>query len=224
MSAFNTISRELIDAWLQRGETAVPEDLYTGVIERLNVKMALSVVVTSAADPYDWRFRRVKDFGFKSRLLTQMKQQFPDAALRDLDRAFIDDAVIPAYTRALEVGRPLLELVTTRLLGVRIGYQRLILPQKSEEGPAWCISLVEGRFFVAPVKEAKTDITDDNIIQLLIEGQTTKEIGALLHLSPRTTEHRIDRLKTRFEASNVVHLLAKLIASQMDGSKIEKSL
>ena len=134
MSAFNTISRELIDAWLQRGETTVPEDLYAGVIDRLNVKMALSVVVTSADDPYDWRFRRVKDFGFKSRLLNQMQQQFPDAALRDLDRGFIDDAVIPAYTRALEVGRPLLELVRTRLLGVRIGYQRLILPQKSEKG------------------------------------------------------------------------------------------
>lgn len=76
----------------------------------------------------------------------------------------------------------------------------------------------------APIKEAKTDITDDNIIQLLIEGQTTKEIGALLHLSPRTIEHRIDRLKTRFEARNVVHLVAKLVASQMDGSKTEKSL
>jgi hypothetical protein len=120
MSAFNTISRELIDAWLQRGETTVPEDLYAGVIDRLNVKMALSVVVTSADDPYDWRFRRVKDFGFKSRLLNQMQQQFPDAAVRDLDRGFIDDAVIPAYTRALEVGRPLLELVRTRLVGSQL--------------------------------------------------------------------------------------------------------
>ncbi|WP_390919876.1 LuxR C-terminal-related transcriptional regulator [Neorhizobium turbinariae] len=49
----------------------------------------------------------------------------------------------------------------------------------------------------------------------LIEGQTTKEIGDLLQLSPRTIEHRIDRLKTRFEARNLVHLVAKLVANQV---------
>lgn len=215
MSAFNTISQELIDAWLQSDATISPENLYSAVIGRLNIKMALSVVTTVAGDPYDWRFRRVRDFGFKSHLLNQMKQQFPDAALRDLDRRFIDDAIITAYSRALEAKRPAIDLVRTKLLGVRIGYERLILPQKCDGKPGWCVSLVEGRFFISPMREAKTDITDDNIIQLLIEGQATKEIAELLHLSPRTIEHRIDRLKNRFEARNLVHLVAKLVATQV---------
>ncbi|MBB2684364.1 UNVERIFIED_ORG: DNA-binding CsgD family transcriptional regulator [Rhizobium etli] len=215
MSSFNTIAQDLIDVWLRSDEMTNPESLYAEIIKRSTIKMALSVVTTVADNPYDWRFLRVKDFGFKSHLLNQMKQQFPDAALRDLDRSFVDDAIIPAYSRAIEVGHPTLELVRTRLLGVRIGYERLILPQKGNGKPAWCISLVEGRFFVSPTREAKTDITDDNIIQLLIEGQTTKEIAEVLHLSPRTIEHRIDKLKNRFEAKNLVHLVAKLVATQV---------
>jgi DNA-binding CsgD family transcriptional regulator len=215
MSSFNTISQDLIDVWLRSDEMTNPESVYAGIINRLTIKMALSVVTTVADNPYDWRFLRVKDFGFKSHLLNQMKQQFPDAALHDLDRSFVDDAIIPAYSRAIEVGRPTLDLVRTRLLGVRIGYERVILPQKGNGKPAWCISLVEGRFFVSPTREAKTDITDDNIIQLLIEGQTTKEIAEVLHLSPRTIEHRIDKLKNRFEAKNLVHLVAKFVATQV---------
>lgn len=223
MSAFNAISQELIDRWLQSAAATSPKDLYSAVVGRLNIKMALSVVSTVADDPYDWRFRRVKDFGFKSPLLNQMKQQFPDAALRDLDRRFIDDAIIGAYSRALEVKRPAIDLVRTKLLGVRIGYERLILPQKCDGKPGWCISLAEGRFFVSPIREAKTDITDENIIQLLIEGHSTKEIAEFLHLSPRTIEHRVDRLKNRFEAKNLVHLVAKLVATQVGRREKESS-
>ncbi len=216
MTSFNALSETLIDAWLLSDEATNPQDLYATILNSLTIKMALSVVATEADDPYDWRFRRVKDFGFRSHLLNQMKQQFPDAALRDLNRSFIDDAIIAPYSRALEVKRPALELVRTKLLGVRIGYERLILPQKCDGKPGWCMSLIEGRFFISPMREAKTDLTDDNIIQLLIEGQSTKEIAEFLHLSPRTIEHRIDRLKSRFEAKNLVHLVAKLVATQIE--------
>lgn len=216
MATFNSLSQTLIDAWLMSDEATNPKDIYATILSSLTVKMALSVVTTVADDPYDWRFRRVKEFGFRSHLLNQMKHQFPDAALRDLNQGFIDDAIIAPYSRALEVKRPAIELVRTKLLGIRIGYERLILPQKCDGKPGWCISLVEGRFFISPMREAKTDITDDNIIQLLIEGQSTKEIAEFLHLSPRTIEHRIDRLKNRFEAKNLVHLVAKLVATQID--------
>lgn len=215
MSSFNTISQSLIDVWLRSSEMADPESVYSSFVSSLSIKMALSVVATGDDDPYDWRFRRVRDFGFKSHLLGQLRLQFPDANLRDLDRGFVDEAIIPTYSRCLQVGRPTLELVRTKVLGVRIGYERLLLPQKCEGRPNWCISLVEGRFFIPPSKEAKTDMTDDNIIQLLIEGQTTKEIAEDLHLSPRTIEHRIDKLKGRFEAKNLVHLVAKLVATQI---------
>lgn len=216
MTSFNSISHDLIDAWLRADSMDDPKSLYAGVMARLSIKMALSVVTTAQDDPYDWHFRRVKDFGFKSRLLDRMRGEFPDSALRDLNRSFVDDAIIPTYSRAVNSRRPTVDLVKTKLLGVRIGYERLILPQKCNGKPGWCISLAEGKFFIPPIQEAKTDITDEGIIQLLIEGHPAKEIAEFLNLSPRTIEHRIDRMKLRLEAKNLVHLVAKLVATQVD--------
>lgn len=215
MTSFNILCHELIDAWLQSYFNTRPEDLYAPVLGKLTIKMALSVVGTVPDDPYDWQFRRVRDFGFKSPQLDRMKREFPDAPLRDLNRGFVDDAIIPAYLSALELRRPTIDMVKVKLIGIRIGYERLILPQKSQGKPGWCISLAEGRFFMPPVQDAKTDTTDDNVIQLLIEGHTAKEIAQVLNLSPRTIEHRIDKLKDRFDARNLVHLVAKLVATQV---------
>lgn len=220
MSTFNSLSHELMDAWLLRDEILKPEELTAIVADRMTLKMALSLLQTEGSDPYRWRFSRLKDFGFQSRLLERVRKELPDAPLGELNRAYIDEAVIPAFSRAVESRRPLLDLVRTRLLGTRVGYQRLILPQKTDGAPRWCISIVEGRFFIPSTREAKTDLTDDSIVQLLIEGHTAKEIAELLHLSPRTIEHRIDRLKERLEAKNLVHLVAKLVASQLDRKEL----
>jgi DNA-binding NarL/FixJ family response regulator len=66
-----------------------------------------------------------------------------------------------------------------------------------------------------PGQDAKTDKTDDNAIQLLIEGHTAKEIAQVLNLSPQTIEHRIDKLKDRFDARNLVHSVANLVETQV---------
>jgi DNA-binding CsgD family transcriptional regulator len=213
---FNALCHDLIDLWLQTDTSDGPESLYAGVLERLTMKMALSVVRTATADPYDWQFQRIRDFGFKSPLLQQVRVALPNAQLRNLDRRFIDEAILPAYSQVISSGRPSIDMVRTKLLGVRVGYERLILPQKTEGKPAWCVSLAEGRFFLPPLQELKSDLVDESIIQLLIEGQTAKEIAGLLDLSPRTIEHRIDRLKSRLEARNLVHLVAKLVATQVE--------
>lgn len=205
-----------MDAWLQAEAGCRPEELCANILGRLTIRMALSTVNTSASDPYHWFFHRVKDFGFKSQLLDRMRREFPDAELKDLNREFVDSAIIPAYTRAIETRRPSIDVVTTKILGVRVGYERLILPEKADGPPTWCISLAEGRFFIPPATVVKTDVTDDGIVQLLIEGQTAKEIAISLDLSPRTVEHRIDRLKARYEAKNLVHLIAKLVGAQVD--------
>ncbi len=216
MDTFNALSHELMDTWLVRDKILKAEELIDILANRMNVKMALNLINIESADPYNWRFTRIKDFGFQSRLMDRVRKEMPNAPLGALNRSYIDDAVVPAFRRAVESRRPILDIVRTRLFGNRVGYQRLILPQKQEGRPEWCISLVEGRFFLPAHKEAKSDITDDCIVQLLIEGHTAREIAELLHLSPRTIEHRIDRMKERLEAKNLVHLVAKLVASQLD--------
>ena len=142
--------------------------------------------------------------------------RFPDAPLRDLDRAFIDRSLVPALRGVIETKRPAIDLVKTSMVGIRVGYERLMIPQKTAGTPQWCVSLAEGRFAIPFHQEAKTDLTDDGIVQLLIEGHTAREIADMLHLSPRTIEHRIDRMKARHEAKNLVHLVAKLVGAQLD--------
>lgn len=216
-STFNAISQTLIDSWLD-AKTPIddPHAFYGTIGDRMTLKMSLNFIDTKSDDPLAWYFQNIKSYGFTTRILN-LKKWFPDSLLGDLpDRSYVVDAVIPHYSRALKIGKPLIDLVQTKVAGINVGYDRLIIPQKSDGRPQWCLSFTEGRFmFNAPV-EAKLDLVDEEIIQLLIEGETAKDIAPILNLSQRTIEHRIDKMKIRYEARNVVHLTAKLFAIHMD--------
>lgn len=216
MASFDTLCHRLIDIWVNAESLETPKELYEPVIKDVTIRMAMSVIDATASDPYDWRFYRVKEWGYRSKLLAQMLREFPNSALRDLNRSFIDSHVIPAFRNAIDAKRPTIDIVKTEVLGVRIGYERIIIPQKTDHVPQWCVSLKVGRFAIPKHEEIGTDLTDEGIIQLLIEGNTSKEIAEMMNLSPRTIEHRIDKMKTRFGARNLVHLVAKLVATQVD--------
>lgn len=216
MASFNSLCHQLIDNWVKADTLETPKDLYGPFIGNLSIKMGLSVVETAASDPYDWHLKRIKAFGYKSKVLERIIAELRDSALRDLDRTFVDEAIIPGFQRVIASNRPIIDFVKTQLLGVRIGYERLILPQKTEGIPKWCLSLAEGRFAIPSHQGPSIDLTDDGIVQLLIEGHTAKEIADMLNLSPRTIEHRIDKMKSRFGAKNLVHLVAKLVGAQVD--------
>lgn len=215
MDSFNILSRALIDTWLTSSNTTSPTEIYSEVAGKLTPKMALFAMRTEACDPYDWHLRRIRNFSFRSSLLAQLAPAFADTALRNLDRDFVDRMMIPAYSRAVMLRRPTKEMVRSQIGTIQVGYERLILPQKTAERPDWCISLVAARYLLPKMLEAKTDAIDENVIQLLIEGHATKEIADWLNLSPRTIEHRLSRLKDRFEAENLVHLVAKIVAAQV---------
>jgi len=216
MASFDSLCHRLIDHWVSVDSLDTPKQLYDPILKEINIKMALSVIETTASDPYDWRFYRVKQWGYKSKVLTRLLQEMPNSALRDLNRSQIDNTVIPAYQRALDSKRPIIDMVKTELVGVRVGYERIIIPQKTDGVPEWCIGLKVGRFAIPAHGKLKADLTDDEIIQLLIEGNTAKEIAEMLKLSSRTIEHRINRMKDRLGAKNLVHLVAKLVATQVD--------
>lgn len=221
MDSFNILSRALIDTWLTSSNTTSPTEIYAEVAAKLTAKMALFVMRTEACDPYDWQLRRIRNFSFRSSLLAQLAPAFADTALRNLDRDFVDRMMIPAYSRAVMLRRPTKEMVRSQIGPIQVGYERLILPQKTAERPDWCISLVAARYLLPKMLEAKTDAIDENVIQLLIEGHATKEIADWLNLSPRTIEHRLSRLKDRFEAENLVHLVAKIVAAQVSDNSFQ---
>ena len=216
-STFNTISQTLIDNWLS-AVTPIddPKTLYGKLCDQMTLKMSLNFVDTKSDDPLAWQSTHIKAFGFNTRLLN-LKKWLPDGALADFpDRDYVLEAVIPRYSRTIKIKKPLIDLVQTKIAGINIGYDRLILPQKTEGRPQWCMSFTEGRFMLNASVDAKLDLVDEEIVQLLIEGETAKEIATILGVSQRTVEHRIDKMKIRYDARNVVHLTAKLFSVHLE--------
>jgi DNA-binding CsgD family transcriptional regulator len=215
MASFNTLCNQLIDVWVQSESLETPKELYAPIIGDVSIRMGLSVVETVSSNPYEWRFTRIKQFAYKSKILESMLSRYPDSLLGELDRSFIDQDVIPAFQTAIKSNRPYIDFVKVNIIGIRVGYERIIIPQKTNGPPTWCLSLKEGRFAVPYHQGWNMDLTDEGIVQLLIEGHTAKEIAKMLELSPRSIEHRIEKLKIRFEARNLVHLVAKLVSTKL---------
>lgn len=218
-STFNALSQFLIDAWVQADPNSMsdPKRLYAEIEGKLTIKMSLNFVDTSADDPLDWHFRRIKNYRVKTRII-DVSKTFPDSRLGDMpDQSFIADAIIPHYQKVLLARSPIIDFVRTKIIGLNVGYDRIILPQKCAGKPEWCVSFTEGKFlFAGPKEPPRIDITDEHIIQLLMEGQTVKETAGVLGMSPRTVEHRVEKLKQQYDARNITHLVAKLLSAHMD--------
>jgi DNA-binding CsgD family transcriptional regulator len=132
------------------------------------------------------------------------------------DQEYLKHIAIPALTEVLAQKRPSLSKGSTVFGGWRIVYERLLVPQKSgARRSEWCITFSRIDLLLPEVSGFKTDGIDLSILQLLTEGAAQKEIGLRLELSPRTIEHRIERLKARIGAKNLQHLVALWIASRL---------
>jgi len=225
-TSFHTVTQKLLDAWLHTTPQppAAPEDIYRDVVDLLTIRMRMTLVVLDGEDPLQWYLKVVRSSGFSSRLLN-INKLFADQRIGEFkDRTYMETAVIPRYREVIATQKPSMELVKTRVLGVNLGYERLILPQKTmARRPSWLLTVSNGRFmFNPPQQQARMDATDEAVIQLLTEGATAKEIAADLGISHRTVEHRLERMKERYGAKNTVHLTAMLVATHFDRD-VEKS-
>ncbi|OWW00386.1 LuxR C-terminal-related transcriptional regulator [Rhizobium sp. R693] len=214
---FNSLALILFDNWVKSQSPIVdPKLLYADIEGLITIKMSINFVDTRADDPRDWLFRRIKNYGVRSRLIN-INKVFPDCRIGDLpDQAYVADAIIPQFQRVLEARTPQMDLVQTRIVGLSLGYDRIILPQKRTGKPDWCITFTEGRFLLSTSQSPTLDTVDEHIIQLLMEGQTAKDAAEILGLSSRTIEHRIEKLKREHDARNATQLVAKLISSHVD--------
>jgi len=132
------------------------------------------------------------------------------------DQEYLKHITIPALTEVLAQKRPSLCKGSNVFGGWRIVYERLLVPKKSGiRRSEWCIVFSRIDLLLPEVSGFKTDGIDLSILQLLTEGAAQKEIGLMLNLSPRTIEHRIERLKARMGAKNLQHMVALWIASKM---------
>lgn len=223
VASFSVVVGRMLDAWIQTSpdRPVQAEDVYRGVLDLLSIKMRLTVFEVTGPDPLDWYMRTVRHSGFTSRIIN-INGLFSDCRVGDFkDRAYMEQSVIPRLREVVERQQPATELVKTRLLGVSLGYDRILLPQKNANGSQWVISSSYAQFLLGQPQTRETmDTSDEAIVQLLIEGSTAKEIAVLLGLSHRTVEHRLDKMKQRYGARNTVHLVAMLIASHIDRSAL----
>ncbi|GEC30921.1 hypothetical protein N181_04930 [Sinorhizobium fredii USDA 205] len=216
---FAVVTRRLLDAWIQTtpAQPAAAEDVYRGVLDLLSIKMRLTLITVEGDDPLRWHMKAIRHSRFASRVLN-INKIFADCRLGDFkDQSFMRGAVIPRLQEVLVSQQPVTELVKTRLMGVNLGYDRILLPQKNAGRPKWIISSSCAQFMLSPPQRRETlDVADEAIIQLLVEGATAKETAATLGISHRTVEHRLERMKQRYGARNVVHLVSMLIATHLD--------
>ncbi|WP_234841329.1 response regulator transcription factor [Sinorhizobium meliloti] len=209
----------MIDAWIQTTpeRPAEAEEVYNDVLDLLSIKMRLTVFRIVGDDPKRWFMKTVRHSGFTSRILN-INTIFTDSHIGEFkDQSYMESAVIPRLVQVLKTQQPCIELVKTRLFGVNLGYDRILLPQRNLGGSDWIISSSFARFLLSPPQHREQlDVADEAIVQLLIEGASAKEIAVTLGLSHRTVEHRLERMKQRYGARNVVHLVAMLIATHLD--------
>lgn len=206
-----------MDAWVAAdlAEPVSPEVLYRDILDHLSIKMRLTVVDIRADDPNDWYLDAKRAFRFVSRLINV--QSLLTGRIGDFsDQSFMHQSVLPHYQKVIAGRKPAIDFVNTRILGLNVGYDRIVLPQKTNGRPEWLISMTEGRFLVKPIDtNHDLDVSDERITQLLMEGLTSKEIAAEIGMSHRTVEHRLDVLKGRYGARNIVHLVTMLFGNHL---------
>lgn len=215
---FNAIAQRLLDNWLRQPAPS-PSDVYGDVLEKLSIRARICVVDVRAADWRDWMLRPVKGSGVVSRIidLNAVFRHGPLGAIEDAD--YLKTSVLPQYRRIIGSGQPAIDKVNTRLLGLRVIYDRIVLPEKSSANPAWLVTCTWGRFMSPlPKHDLVVDDVDQAIYLHLFNGSSAKEIAIALDLSNRTIEHRIERLKKMTGARNTAGLVALITTAGLDGS------
>ena len=222
---FSAVMRMMLDRWIvtDPGIPSSPDIVYQDVLSMLSIKMRLTVFRIVGDDPLKWQMTPIRHSGFTSSLIN-INKAFEDQRIGDFkDQAYMAEAVIPRLLQVIDNQQPSMELVKTRLFGINLGYDRILIPQRTTGRPAWVISSSYARFLLdAPKQYGAFEVDDEAVVQLLLEGCTAKEIAAQLGLSHRTVEHRLERLKTRFSARNLVHLVVMLLGGHVSGDEGER--
>jgi hypothetical protein len=205
---FADLMRRLTDAWLESsGKSVSPDMLYRSVESLLRINMVLAVVDMESKTPHDWRISFSRTYGVPTTLVDAAHVQQTRTLSAFPVRTFVEREIIDACQRAVAAARPDVRKIDERIGKVRIVCGRQIVPDPSGTG-RWCIILAEVHSLSSVGRDVRFDDVDLSILQLLREGLPAREIGAALKLSPRTIEHRIERMKGRAGVNAIIPLLA----------------
>lgn len=176
--------------------------------------MRLVVIDVSRDSRADWLLNPIRQTNLSSRILN-LNSIFKKGTLGDLrDQEYLERSVYPQYESAIRQRIPNIDVVETKILGIKVTYDRIILPQKSVNRPNWLVVCTNGRFMAStPVRNIELDNIDETILLHVMAGESAKEIAAEMKLSPRTVEHRIERLRKQVGARSLAHLVTMLVTA-----------
>lgn len=217
MKSFSACVHDLMDAWIESRDGADAADIYHAAMLPLQPNVILAVVDWNSPGAEAFSVEFVRRYSVATRVLNFLALQEPFDFSSFPDREYLKHIAIPELSEVMAQKRPSLSRGSVNYGGCKIVYERLLIPQKSgDRRSEWCIVFSRIDLLLPEVSGFETDGIDLSILQLLTEGATQKEIGLRLSLSPRTIEHRIDRLKGRVGAKNLQHLVALWIASRLE--------
>lgn len=204
--SFPDLARRLTDAWLEKaGQSVTPEVIFRLVRDLLKINMVLTIVDMANAPP-DWRMDFVHRYGIPTSLIDSKGLQ-KIASLRDLSMApLLEQHILEVCQKAIADGHPIIGKIDHVIQNARLVVSGIVVPDPSAR-KTWCVILGEVHSISAIVRDVRFDDIDLSIVQLLREGVFAREIGRVIELSPRTVEHRIERMKARAGVKSIVPLL-----------------
>lgn len=214
-ASFKVISRLMTDAWVYSPDGhREAAGIYVRILEMLRSNMILAVVDTRADNPENFALDVVHRYAVPTG--TSAIRSFQDSRTFSEfpDQRHLLTVMIPAYVKAIESQRPLTDRIAASILDTLTIYDRLILPQRNPARRSeWCLVLIDVKFVLPDAPSTPVPDVDLGILQMLAEGATIKEIAEASFRSDRTIHHRVERLKARFGARNLAHLVGLSISA-----------
>jgi len=206
--SFDDLMRRMTDTWLENSRHEVSADvIYRSVEDLIRINMLLAVVETAPMSTLDWRVRFVRRYRIPSNLVAADELQ-QSRRLGDIpDQTLVSEHIVGVCKRAIEGRKWISDRIDLVARGVRVVGNRMVVPDPSGAA-SWCLFLAEIQSLTANGLATRFDDADLAILQLLREGMSAREIGQAIEFSPRTVEHRIERMKTRANVKTIAALLA----------------
>jgi len=203
--SFGELAQQMIDVWISRDNVEDPLSLCQGVRERLATNMVLAVIDFPVGGRAAFRVDVVRDYSIPTsygevpELLRTRLPMLPRGHLH------------PSVEKALVTRRPSLVTETVLHGDLQTNFEMLTLPRQVEKPRAdWCLVFGVIHYLLKSVSLRKDlDDIDLAILQLLREGLQMRQIGLRVELSPRTVEHRVERLKGLANARTLHDLVAR---------------
>jgi DNA-binding HTH domain-containing proteins len=218
--AFKNCASALLQAWEEEAASgnSDSEALIASLHGRLTANMVLVKTDTSSKRPADFMMQFLHRYNMPSAILEGGDPQRDQKFSEFRDQGYLYSTVVPIYRSVIASRKPYADRVTTKLTGYHILFDRLLVPEPVAEcRPRWCLSLSEIRCILpVPHGYPEMDIEDIKVLQLLREGDSARDIGEKIGCSRRTVEGRIERLRKRFGARNVAHLIAMSVTHAFD--------